>query len=500
MEQFRDRVKEVAIIVTAVREGATVSMINGKQCESLASVYDGIDGYLKSLVEMDAANDVRLLPLLDEIIRVLERGKVLVLQYGSAQWFELAVTRGDNREAFKEIHLLLETNMKTLQNHISPDLYRPTNLWYDISDAKQKRWGIAKADHDKILEKLQMFYKNLPTAIDKLKGTPQMYNLPINMLIDSREVKCGKKIGKGAYGLVREAYWLGCNFAVKIIRTRDIDALRKEVGILAELSHPHIVQLVGFSRGDPTSMILMELMDGDLRHLLKDRVKSTPQTPPFPPKVAVDIISQIAAGMAYLHKQGVFHGDLKASNVLVNHRGCHIEAKIADFGVSQTVQLTKRFDTSKHNDGDIASGSSVYSNSSFSGIVGTTGWRAPEVSDIQTKEGETSSIKPTYTGKADVFSFAMTCYEVVSGKLPYSSDIPRQSINEMVREGVRPELPEDINTRLSSLIQKCWQTEAPERPTFEEICSDLQEMKALETQAQGRQKFQKRKESRCTIS
>ncbi len=102
-------------------------------------------------------------------------------------------------------------------------------------------------------------------------------------------------------------------------------------------------------------------------------------------------------------------------------------------------------------------------------------------------------MKPTYTGKADVFSFAMTCYEVVSGKLPYSSDLPRQSVNELVREGVRPELPEDINPRLSSLIQKCWQTQAPKRPTFEKICFDLQEMKAMETKAQERQKFQETK-------
>jgi len=379
MEQFRDRVKEVAIIVTAVREGATVSMINGKQCESLARVYDGIDGYLKTLVEMDAANDVRLLPLLDEIIRVLERGKVLVLQYGSAQWFKLAVTRGDNREAFKEIHLLLETNIETLQNHISqssPDIYVSSNLSNYLFNEIERMGANAEDDHDKILETLQMFYKSLPTAIAKLKGTRRMYNLPINMQIDAKEVKCGKRIGKGAYGLVHEAYWLGCNFAVKIIRTRDIDALRKEVGILAELSHPHIVQLVGFSRGDATSMILMELMDGDLHHLIKDQVESTPQAPPFPPEVAIDISSQIAAGMAYLHKQGVFHGDLKASNVLVNHHGAHIEAKIADFGVSQTVQLTKR-------DGGVGSGSSVYSNLSFTGVVGTTGWRAPEVSDIQ---------------------------------------------------------------------------------------------------------------------
>ncbi|CAM6073645.1 unnamed protein product [Sphagnum tenellum] len=129
---------------------------------------------------------------------------------------------------------------------------------------------MAEEDHDKILETLQMFYENLPTAMDKLKGTADMYNLPINMQIDSREVKCGKEIGKGAYGLVREGYWLGCNFAVKTIKTTDIDALRKEVGILAKLSHPHIVQLVGFSRDLPNSMILMELMDGDLRHLTKD--------------------------------------------------------------------------------------------------------------------------------------------------------------------------------------------------------------------------------------
>jgi serine/threonine protein kinase len=241
----------------------------------------------------------------------------------------------------------------------------------------------AEHDHDKMLETLQRFYENFPTAIAKLKGTPDMYNLPINMQIDSREVQCGKVIGKGAYGLVHEAYWIGCNFAAKIIRARNIDALRKEVGILAKLSHPHIVQLVGFSTDFPSCMILMELMEGDLFHLIKDRVNSTPQTPPFPPEVAIDIISQIAAGMAYLHKQGVFHGDLKASNVLVNHRGGYIEAKIADFGVSQTIHLTKRFVTSRQSDGDIASGSSVYSNSSFSGIVGTTGWRAPEVSHIQ---------------------------------------------------------------------------------------------------------------------
>jgi serine/threonine protein kinase len=118
-------------------------------------------------------------------------------------------------------------------------------------------------------------------------------------------------------------------------------------------------------------MILMERMDGDLRHLIEQR-----DSKPFANDVAIDIIFQIATGMAYLHNQGVFHGDLKASNVLVIHRGGHIEVKIADFGVSQSVQLTRRRGTRLQKDG-------MYSNSSFSGTVGTTCWRAPEVFPLQ---------------------------------------------------------------------------------------------------------------------
>jgi BR-signaling kinase len=49
----------------------------------------------------------------------------------------------------------------------------------------------------------------------------------------------------------------------------------------------------------------------------------------------------------------------------------------------------------------------------------------------------------------------------------------------LVREGVRPELPVDINTKLSSLIQECWETDPQERPTFESICTKLQEIKQV---------------------
>jgi hypothetical protein len=200
-------------------------------------------------------------------------------------------------------------------------------------------------DHAEMLVKLEDLEKSVHIANMKLKqenptqigeATQSRDELPFNMQIDPWEIDIAKEIGKGAYGLVHEVFWFGCKLAGKIIQTGDIDVLQKEVGILSKLRHPHIVQLVGFSIANGSSMILMEHMDADLRHLIEQR-----NSKPFANHVAIDIIFQIATGMAYLHNQGVFHGDLKASNVLVIHRGGHIEVKITDFGVSQSVQLTR---------------------------------------------------------------------------------------------------------------------------------------------------------------
>ncbi|CAM6073660.1 unnamed protein product [Sphagnum tenellum] len=500
MEHFRDRVKEVENIVKAVGYGATASKINRHQCKRLSRAYAEISVVFKELVMLDDANHVLLLPLLDEFIRVLERGKVLVLQYGSAQWYELAVTRGNNEEAFNEIHLSLDINIKALQKQVSQsskEVQFP-GWTYDTWQAATFRRD-AEEDFNEMLEMLQDLGKNLPMAIDKLKGTRSGDELPLNLRIESQKITLERQIGEGAYGLVHEASWLGCKIAVKIIETSEISVLQQEVNNLAGLRHPNIVQLLGFSVAKPKeeennkgkgkgkdqgknkgrkSMILMELMDEDLHHLIEER-----GFPPFRQVVAIDIISQIAAGMAYLHDKGIVHGDLKASNVLIKHHGGQIDAKITDFGVSQKIQLDMRGDASSS---DANSTSSMYSLNSLSKVVGTTGWMAPEVFDMQTEDEEMSAVEPKYNGKApkyngkaDVYSFAITCSEVLTRKPPFGKHVERRSISKLVRRGVRPELPVDINTKLSSLIQYCWETDPRQRPTFEDICAELQEIKQV---------------------
>jgi serine/threonine protein kinase len=179
--------------------------------------------------------------------------------------------------------------------------------------------------------------------------------------------------------------------------------------------------------------------------------------------------------MAYLHYRQVFHGDLKAANVLVSSTGNHhIQVKIADFGVSQQVKLDK-------SDTQNFAGKKI-----FAGIPGTRGWQAPEVSSsefygqyvstvqyidptyhtallhVQNKESRLTHRAPEnfksrglvnnnelnhYSAKADVYSFAVTCAEILTGEVPFSRmkkrDIPLAVIN-----GERPHLPSDIDSQL----------------------------------------------------
>jgi len=81
-------------------------------------MYNKISVFFQELVMLDDANHVMLLNLCGELIFVLERGKELGLQYGSAKWFELVVTRGENQEAFNKIHLSFSTYIKTFHKEI----------------------------------------------------------------------------------------------------------------------------------------------------------------------------------------------------------------------------------------------------------------------------------------------------------------------------------------------------------------------------------------------
>ncbi|KAL6005495.1 hypothetical protein ACLOJK_006062 [Asimina triloba] len=96
--------------------------------------------------------------------------------------------------------------------------------------------------------------------------------------------------------------------------------------------------------------------------------------------------------------------------------------------------------------------------------TGTYRWMAPEVINHQ-----------PYDKKADVFSFAIVLWELVTAKIPYDNMTPLQAALG-VRQGLRPVLPDKTHPQLLDLMQRCWEAAPANRPSFSQITVELEEL------------------------
>jgi serine/threonine protein kinase len=140
-----------------------------------------------------------------------------------------------------------------------------------------------------------------------------------------------------------------------------------------------------------------------------------------------------------------------------------LNAKLADFGLSKTKNSSTRYSYQTLN-------------------VGTRKWMAPEVFEIPQEEIDHGSMEPSdrraHPFKADVYSFAIVCSEILTKKEPFP-DVPLGGLLKHIRDGRRPELPEGCPRRLASLIKRCWELEPRSRPDFPEICRELTYIKGF---------------------
>ncbi len=285
--------------------------------------------------------------------------------------------------------------------------------------------------------------------------------------IEQENLRHLRPLGQGAYGDVAEVEWLGQKVAQKTFGHHLSRAFLVEANILAGLCHPNIVQIFGVYTCRRQCSIVMELMHGDLRNAIDSAFYQGISTSyhrkhSFALPVALDIMLQIAEAMQYLHRKKITHRDLKSTNLLINPaqipeiaEAGYMDVKVADFGLSKIINATSTLSPLSR--------------------VGTTRWMAPEVmfepaeDPIQTKY---------YPLKSDVYSYAMTCYEILSGRVPFQGD-PQSTLRQKIRAGLRPSLPNSLPTCLSSLIECCWDGDVRRRPSFSRISTELRHLRGI---------------------
>ncbi|KAM1233907.1 hypothetical protein ACFX13_003633 [Malus domestica] len=256
--------------------------------------------------------------------------------------------------------------------------------------------------------------------------------------LDPRQLKFGNKVASGSCGDLYKGTYCTQEVAIKVLKPECVnpDMLKdfaQEVYIMRKVRHKNVVQFIGACTKHPSLCIVTEYMSGGSVYDYLHKQKGVFKLPSLL-KVAIDV----SKGMTYLHQNNIIHRDLKAANLLMDENEV---VKVADFGVARV--------------------------NSQSGVMtsetGTYRWMAPEVIEH----------KP-YDHKADVFSFGVVLWELLTGKLPYEHLTPLQAAVGVAQKGLRPTIPKNTPPKLAELLEKCWQQDPATRPDFSEIIENLQ--------------------------
>eukprot|EP00741_Cyanophora_paradoxa_P002880 tig00000079_g2795.t1 len=288
-------------------------------------------------------------------------------------------------------------------------------------------------------------------------------------VIRRSELLLGPLRAKGAYGKVYEAAWLGSPVAAKSI---DVfgdgpGALRdfhREAMVHARLSHPNVVQFLGACAGDSDSSLYLCMeycARGSLNNFSRQRARDGA---PLSLPERVDIAIGVAKGMVHLTQlvPPVTHSDLKPANVLIADDG---SPRVADFGLARWKKDTM---------------------SRTLGVGGTVQYSAPEARPRPRPRPPPLQLTPPQvweenhsgTEEADVYSFGVLLWELVTGRAPWERRSTPQIHKLVCVDQARPEIPPDTPEPLAALIARCWSHQPHARPRFRAVLAALERFRA----------------------
>ena len=269
-------------------------------------------------------------------------------------------------------------------------------------------------------------------------------------------------LGEGTYGTVyagflkekqgRTHFRPRTAVAIKVLKSvpekaEDQRKITREVMVAQRLRFPSLSAILYFSQTSERWCTVSLQARCSLGQMLKDARAGTPKSWETAAgdtvtwnstKRAIAAIG-IAAGLAFMHKKGFVHRDMKPENVLLDD---YMRPLITDFGMAR--ELPKDLDE-------------------ITRVRGTPLYMAPEV-----LSGD------AYGAPADVYSYGMLVYELMTMKVPFEGRVRNEhQLRQLVGNGERPQFDSGVAEEWRDLIEKCWNQDPAERPSMEAVVDML---------------------------
>jgi len=236
--------------------------------------------------------------------------------------------------------------------------------------------------------------------------------------VNLAEFQMTRTLGCGSFGRVKFAKWSKDSkmYAVKfmkkqeIIKLKQVDHINNEKKLMAQISYPFIVNMVGYCRDDRYVYIIMEVITGGelFTHLRRARKFSDEQSKFYG--------AQTGAAFAHIHSKNIIHRDLKPENLLLTPQGY---SKLTDFGFAKILEPGTRTYT----------------------LCGTPEYIAPEV-----------LLNKGHGKPVDWWTLGILIYEMIVGQPPFCDEEP-MGIYQKILAG-KVYFPKYFDKNAKALVKK----------------------------------------------
>jgi tetratricopeptide (TPR) repeat protein len=251
-------------------------------------------------------------------------------------------------------------------------------------------------------------------------------------------------LGEGGMGAVYKArdVELEREVALKVIKPEMaehpeiLQRFKQELILARQITDRNVIRIFDIGEAGRTKFITMEYLEGeDLHRILKQRGK-------LDIAEAVDIMEQVASGLAAAHREGIIHRDLKPGNIIRDKSG---RVVVMDFGLARTFS----------GDGMTRTGA----------MLGTIEYMSPE----QAQGGDLRA-------SSDIFTVGLILYELLAGVTPFYAESVIASLLKRTQQRAVPlaDIDKNIPGTLSNIVVKCLEKDPAKRyQNGEELDADL---------------------------